>query len=306
MTAERCMVGSVLAGEPMAGTAPRAVGWVAIEQSGPWGAKAFTESHLHPGVGAALEAACTEHGLRAALIRRPGKHSDQGAAHSVLVAHSAPGRSWLLEGRVDHPHELLTLDWAAVAEGERDVAAASLPGAQTSESPVLLVCTNGSRDQCCAIEGRQVALATHELLPGRVWETTHLSGHRFSATAVTLPSGQVLGRLSAGRGAELVHAIGRDRAPVESLRGRSTWEPRGQVAEIAVRTAIGEDRIDAIVAVEPSPKPGADDVLTVRHSDGRSWQVQVSPGPGGAARSESCGKPAIAMAPLQGRVLTSP
>jgi len=306
VTEVRCRTGSVLAGEPMAGTAPRAVGWVAFEQSGPWGAKAFTESHLHPEIGAAVETACKEHGLRPALIRRPGRHPDHGAAHSVLLAHTSPGRSWMLEGRVTHPHELLGLDWLAVTEGDQEAAVVSLPGGRVAESPALLVCTNGSRDRCCAIEGRQVALAAHRLAPGRVWETTHLSGHRFSATAVALPSGQVLGRLTAEGVSGLIEALQQGRIPIGSLRGRSIWSPREQVAEIVVRQELGEDRIDAIVSVEPSSEPAAEDVLTVRHQDGRTWQVEVRSAPGGVARSESCGKPMIAMAPLRGRVLTSP
>mgnify|MGYP006171250341 CR=1 FL=1 len=39
------------AGEQLVGSAPFARAWVALEQDGPWGAKAFTASHLDPGLG---------------------------------------------------------------------------------------------------------------------------------------------------------------------------------------------------------------------------------------------------------------
>ena len=38
-----CSAGSVLAGEQLAGSAPEALAWVALEQSGPWGPKANIE-----------------------------------------------------------------------------------------------------------------------------------------------------------------------------------------------------------------------------------------------------------------------
>ena len=303
MTAERCSVGSALAGEPLAGTAPRAIGWVALEQNGPWGAKALTESHLHPEVGAGIEVACQQHGLRPALIRRPGRHPDHGAPRTVLLAHTTPGHTWLLEGQVDHPRELLDLDWRAVAAGDREAAARSLPGARLTDLPALLVCTNGSRDRCCAIEGRKAALAAHDLLPGRIWETTHLSGHRFSATAVALPSGLTHGRLDPEGVAGLIDALGRGRTTVASLRGRSTWSAHGQAAEIAVRESTGEDLVDAIVSVEEVSRPGEEGAWEVRHQDGRRWTVEVTPRDTGSARPESCGKALVALIPLYARLL---
>ncbi len=306
MSELRCSVGSALAGEPMAGTAPQARGWVAVEQAGPWGAKALTSSHLHPEIGAGLQAGCAAHGLRPVLIRRPGRHADVGGPRRVLVAHTSPGRSWLLEGEISHPRELLALDWPAISTGDREAVARSLPSLLPTDLPALLVCTNGSRDRCCAIDGREVAAAAAELLPGRVWETTHLSGHRFSATGVLLPTGQVHGRLTAGEVPGLIESLARGRTPIETLRGRSTWGPREQVAEIAVRQAIGEDRLDAIVGVDAVEHPEVAGALLVRHVDGRTWTVDVRVHDDGAARAESCGKALVSMAPLRARFLPAP
>src|SRR5688572_17905015 len=104
----RCSALSAVVGEPLIGSAPRAAGWVALEQNGPWGAKAFTASHLDRSVGAALETAATMAGVRPSLIRRPGPHADhhRREGHRVLVAHSLPGRSWLLSGSLDEPARL--------------------------------------------------------------------------------------------------------------------------------------------------------------------------------------------------------
>ena len=289
MSTLRCSEASSAVGEPLAGSAPRALGWVALEQNGPWGAKAFTSSHLDSSLGRELETSATLAGVRPSLIRTPGHHADHHVheRHQVLVAHSLPGRSWLLSGHVEDPAELLGLDWRAVAEGDLVSARASLPSLSVSPDPHLLVCTNGTRDVCCAVRGRPVAAAAALAHPGRVWETTHTSGHRFAPTAVLLPHGTLHGRLDGVSAAALLDAARRGETVLAGSRGRSTWTAPGQVAELAVRSLTGEVGLDALTA------SGGGDEWLLRHRDGRSWQVVVRQVPGGLERPESCGKPGL-------------
>jgi hypothetical protein len=296
----RCSDASVEAGEQLAGSAPYAVAWLALEQSGPWGPKAFTDSHLDPEVGRALEQAAGAHGVRPALVRRPGRHADdhaqQGAdARRVLAAHTSPGRSWLLEGTVADPVELLGLDWAALRDGDRDAVRRSLPTLVESDRMHLLVCTNGTRDLCCATKGRPVALGVAALQPDRVWEVTHTSGHRFAATAVLLPAGTLHGRLDVATAEALLHAGDRGETVVIRSRGQSTWPAAGQVAEISVREAIGETGLDAlsVESVTATDEHAWD--VTVAHVDGRRWRVAVSSEETGVDRAESCGKDLVAL-----------
>lgn len=287
-----CSSSSLRADEPLIGSAPAARGWVCLEQNGPWGAKAWTSSHLDPDLGAAIESAAGAHGVRPSLVRRPGRHADPhtgphtgpltGGSRRVLVAHSVPGATWLLAGVVEAPERLLDLDWAAVATGDRDRVTASLPGLSPA-LPQVLVCTNGTRDTCCARLGRPVAAAAALAFPDRVWEVTHTSGHRFAPTTVLLPSGSLHGRvldvtalLEAETAGELV---------LTGYRGRSTWEPAAQVAEEHVRRAFGVSGLDDL-SVAPD---GAG--WTVAHRDGRRWTVSVSAYDDGE-RPESCGKDA--------------
>ena len=66
----------------------------------------------------------------------------------------------------------------------------------------LLVCTHGMRDRCCARFGqpffREVALSAKQgNLPNtRVWKVSHIGGHRFAPTAISLPDGRYYGRLT--------------------------------------------------------------------------------------------------------------
>ena len=277
-----CSAESATVGEPMIGSAPDAVAWVCLEQNGPWGAKAWTTSHLDPMVGASIESAAAAHRIRPSLIRRPGRHADPGGSTSrhVLVAHAQPGAAWLLAGSVESPDELLGIDWAAVAAGARDDVAASLPGL-TPALPQLLDCTNGTRDTCCARLGRPVAAAAAERFPGRVWEVTHTSGHRFAPTTVLLPSGTLHGRVLDA--APLLAAAAAGELVLAGYRGRSVWPVPAQVAEEHVRRGFD------ITGLDDLSVSFADPDWLVAHRDGRSWTVSVTPYDDGE-RSESCGK----------------
>ncbi|MER6920600.1 sucrase ferredoxin, partial [Streptomyces spiralis] len=74
---------------------------------------------------------------------------------------------------------------------------------------------------------------------------------------------------------------------------RTAWERPGQAAELAVRTASGEDRADVltVVGTENLDADGAAPrwEVTVAHTDGRRWHVTVEQGAAVPPRPESCG-----------------
>ena len=299
MTSPRCSDGSLAADEPLAGTSPHAVAWVALEQNGPWGARAFSDSHLDPEIGRALEAAAERHDVRPSLVRRPGRHADSHTPHParrVLVAHTRPGATWLLEGTVDDPQALLATDWAALRAGDRQAVRRSLPTFLPSDRTHLLVCTNAKRDVCCAVKGRPVALGAAAAHPEQVWEVTHTSGHRFAPTAVLLPAGTLHGRLSVAAALELLRAGERGATVLAGSRGRSTWPAPAQAAELAIREKHGVLGLDALDVVSHEQTSERSWVTVFRHVDGRSWQVAVESRQSDVLRAESCGKGLKAMA----------
>lgn len=294
MSDATCSGRSAAVHEPMAGTAPYALGWVALEQNGPWGARAFTQSHLDPEVGRALEDIAGQHDVRPCLVRRPGRHADRHEAHAarrVLVAFTRPGGTWLLEGAVDDPARVLRLDWAALRRGDREAVRRSLPVLRPTRRPHLLVCTNARRDACCAVKGRPVALRSAAAFPGLVWEVTHTSGHRFAPTGVLLPAGTVHGRLDTAAAGELLRAAERGDTVLDGSRGRSTWPAAAQAAEVAVRREAGVLGLDALEVVAHEASGAAAWTTRVRHADGRSWQVRTEAREDAdTPRPESCGK----------------
>lgn len=289
-TTPRCAALAAELGEPLAGTAAFARSWLAIEQPGPWGRDALSASHLDQGVAAELATLAAGTGVRIVLIRRPGSHPDRHrpVPRRVYLAHTAPGRTWLERTSLTDPKQLLDLDFTRAGAGER-----GLLGTPVSD-PLLLVCTNGRRDVCCALLGRPVAAALAAEHGERVWECTHIGGHRFSPTAVLLPTGYSYGRLTTEAASRLL-AGGPD---LVDCRGRSTWSPPGQVAELAVRESAGitDPEVLAVTTVEEPVDGGW--MVTVAHVDGRAWRVTVSERRIAAARAASCGAaptPAVAL-----------
>lgn len=288
-----CSTLSARYAEPLAGTAPYAGRWLAIEQPGPWGPRALTESHLPQDLGRALGAKAEAAGVRIALIRRPGRHAEHapGAPRRILLADTRPGRTALWSWETADAATLLELDF-------------DVPGKpRHGGPPPLLVCTNARRDECCALTGRALAswLAQDpQTDSAAVWESDHLGGHRFAPTAVLLPTGYLYGRLDGSAAREILREASAGRVTLPHCRGRSTWSRAGQTAELALREQLQEFAPDAVqVLGERSldPLPGSGGAT----SDARRYEVRLAVGDAAfraevsvtaaaQPRPESCGK----------------
>ncbi|GGS51598.1 sucrase ferredoxin [Streptomyces griseoviridis] len=286
----QCSIVSQDLAEPVSGTAATARTWLLLEQPGPWGAKALTSSHLDPAVGRALEKAARGTGVRIALIRRPGRHADAGtsAERRVYVAHTAPRSTWLHTAALTDPARLLGLDFAALGRGDHRGFDDVLAGTPHTGDPLVLVCTNGKRDRCCALLGRPLAAELAAAGTDGVWEVTHLGGHRFSPTVLVLPYGYAYGRVDAGAVREILRGVREGRIVPAGCRGSSAWERPGQAAELAVRAAAGEDAAGVLDVVRTDGAAPHWEV-TVAHTDGRHWRVTVAQGASQPPRPESCG-----------------
>ena len=294
-TAETTCAGLAQAlGEPLPGTAAVATAWLCLEQRGPWGHNALLQSHLDPELGRELDRRASARGVRVQLIRRPGPHADTAGPRQVLLGHTAPG-GWLRERAIDDPAELLDLDFERIAAGRHDDWGAP-------SGPMLLVCTNGRRDRCCAVLGRQLIHRIGERHREGIWETTHTGGHRFAPAAVLLPSGYTYGRLTTHQVDSALAAAAAGKVSLDGLRGRSTWSRAGQAAEIAVRHELGEDHVDAL-GVGAASETDAGTEVDVHHRDGRCWRVAVRSEELDPPRANSCGKDAVRPLAMWARVI---
>jgi hypothetical protein len=272
----RCALLAHALDEPLAGTAPVASRWVCVEHRGAW--PRDVEVHPDPAI-AAFAAHARATGWRLLLIRRPGRRCDDtGGPTRVYLTDTAPPVARTTMLMVAGPPELADLALPAVD--------APQPGAVVAD-PLLLVCTHGKRDRCCALDGRALALAVTTVSELDVWECSHLGGHRFAPTALVLPTGYTYGRLDPVRAVAAHKAAGSGEVETGLCRGRSTWSPAGQVAELAVRDATGLRDAHGLQVSDVSG--GA--IVTAR--EGGRWAVDVAAVDGPGPRPASCGTDAV-------------
>lgn len=242
---------------------------VAVEVPGAWGRDAVGDSGLPQPADATLY-----------LIRRVGRHAVAGETARVFVSGGFGDDPWLVEAalRREDVTGLLTGDVA-------DRARLASFGFAARPEPVLLVCTNGRRDACCAVRARPVAEAAHAAAPDNVWEVSHIGGHRFAPTAIHLPSGQTFGRLTGDTAAALATASTSSPANpvVQQLfsstthRGRIDLEPVAQVAETWWRQQHPDPTLAPVSGIG-APVANGDDGWLVSLPDGTSLTITSVPG----------------------------
>ena len=225
-------------------------GYLLVEEPGPWGPGAVPATRLGEELTERLRQVAAERGVRLLLVRRPSAAGrDPDGPRRLFFADVRRGRSAVLT-RTARLEELAA-------------AAADDTGWSRQRDPLLLVCTHGRKDWCCALRGRPVVDALAALVPEQVWECSHLGGDRFAATVLTLPDGAVHGRVQPQDATALVAAVGSGRLLPSLLRGRSCDAMVVQAAEGHVRLLDGLDDLDAV-------RPRA----AVRGEDGR-WVVDL-------------------------------
>jgi hypothetical protein len=283
-----CAQASLSVGEPLAGSAAEASLLLCVEDRGAWPPKPPHDWTIAAAARARIAGfLAQEPRARLQLIKRGSPHEGGDGPLTAFVADLRAEAPSLWRLTFEHHGQLADLDLEAFARGEPPAAAEPL------SEPLLLVCTHGKRDRCCARHG--VALMRElEGHPAhdRVWQTSHLGGHRFAATAVAVPSGYCYGRLQPSDAFGLVDAA--DAGQVLSLallRGRMGWPEPVQAADIALRRSLDEhdERAVGLVAAE-ALAPGHWRVTLEHRPSGRRRAIDVERHEGAEHRPPSCGK----------------
>lgn len=207
----------------------------------------------------------------------------------LWVGVSDLGGARLFQRTLDASDELLSLPvpgWVqALRRGE------AVDGAQPCATPLVLVCTNGRRDVCCSKRGVPVAQALDDLPGLDVWQTTHLTGHRFSATLLVLPEGLCYGRVEPSEAPALAKAIREGRVHrLDRLRGRTALHGAEQAAEAIWRERTGRLELDALIDARHEVE-GSQARVTLRDRDGTTHEVRLEHRELGVSAPPTCGKP---------------
>ncbi|WP_147432003.1 sucrase ferredoxin [Motilibacter peucedani] len=231
----RCSTASRDSGEDVLGTAAPVRRWLLLERPGAWSQAALAETLaavFSPDQRRRLHALARDEGLRTLLVRRPGRDTGTGPVLVHVGSAAAPGAPAWME-RLEVPQ---LQDVGRVA-----VDRLLQPGlGEPVADPLLLVCTHGSKDMCCAVEGRPLARALAAVHGEQVWECSHVGGDRFAGNLVVAPHGEYYGRLEVADALRVGEAATRGEVLAETgFRGRSTYDGWQQVAEAVVRRREG-------------------------------------------------------------------
>ena len=216
-------------GDPLPGTASRVAAWLLVEYGGHWPYEPLDTTVFAGGLRDRLAAQLAEvAGSRLFLVKRPG----EGRRDRVTVMYGrTPGSFRRLE--LATHGGLMDLDLAAMlGDGEG-------PGEPVGH-PLLLVCSHGIRDRCCAKYGQELCRSLSALAPdGWAWQTTHVGGDRFAGNLVVLPEGLFFGRVGREEAPRVLRSYLEGRIDLGCYRGRSTDPFPVQAAEAAVRERTG-------------------------------------------------------------------
>ncbi len=269
----RCADAARMRGEPLQASAVRYRRFLLLEVPGPWGSSALDESRLDAAIARQLSAAASAADTHVVLIRRPGRHpsAHSGAGPTALawaIADTSPEVERVLWGSWREPADLLGLDLDA-----------PIPDDYTATGPqrLALVCTNGKRDQCCAVRGRPVAAAVSAATEWDTWECSHLGGHRFAATVLLLPSGDMFGWLDPESALEVLQRFDAGQIVLSHYRGRCGQPIAVQAALHIAAVRLGDFRREAVRVSSLHPLPaGAGTGWPEDSADAEDrWEVEV-------------------------------
>jgi hypothetical protein len=254
---EFCAEESLENAEPLAATASRVDHWLLVEYRGLWGHDALASSGLSDQVKAHLrEQAAARPCTKLLFVRRTER---RGRPRLVAFWGSSPERGGaLFQAELDGYEDLLGLDLTA-------------PGEHLGH-PLLLVCTHGKHDRCCARYGRPLNQALAEQTDDDwVWQSSHVGGDRFAGNVVFLPDGLYFGRVGTGEAGLVLDEYLARRIHLEHYRGRSCYSFAEQAAERAVREGTGLRGIDDLELAE------SDNRHVSFRAGGRTYEVEVTP-----------------------------
>ena len=232
-----CSATSLAREEPLAATASRIDHWILIEYRGAWQRDVLGGSLLSPRLKAHLrEQLALLRPSRLLFVKQPERRAEHG--RRVFLATSTPGEEQLVGLEVEHQDDLHDVDLASTLQGSPGIGDAV-------RQPLLVVCTHGKRDRCCARHGRPLYDALRAAAPpGEVWQSTHVGGDRFAGNLVALPQGLYFGRVGPEEVEPVLASLASGDVDLDRYRGRSAYSFPVQAAEQAVRTSEGLLGID--------------------------------------------------------------
>ena len=264
----QCAEAAAQRDEEMLATASNVRAWLLVEVRGAWGVDAVHESALGDYVPQHWKDELHRRGIRAVCVRSQQRDGAPGVRLFHVVAHRPGEEPAVLWTRDLDGFDALG-DVAAALDGRAEVPPA---GWTAHDGRLVLVCSNGRHDQCCANLGRPLVRALRDSpWAGELWECSHIGGDRFAANVVVLPDSLYFGRCEPDSIAGLLGALVDGRIDLVHFRGRSRYSLAEQAVEHFVRRETGVDGLDDVIV----GRRGDDGAYAVRLADGRRLRIAV-------------------------------
>tara|TARA_R100000322_G_scaffold156405_1_gene115881 strand:- start:112 stop:1053 length:942 start_codon:yes stop_codon:yes gene_type:complete len=271
MTHQFCSVESVRAGDPLAGTATHAARNLLISwPRSKWSRSLRKAKDMDEALAQQLDQLAAD-GRRVNLITRRRWPAE---VHRVYLFPEAR--------YFDIPRQKLG-EFLTALEADGDLSPWK---GHPASAPLMLCCTHGKKDKCCAKFGNAAyqalaRTARQENMPVEIWESSHLGGCRLAASVMVFPAMRKYGRMAPEQVLPFLRHEVADIPYLPCYRGHSLLTPAQQCAETAALGWLEAQEISANVSVMPeSREDGTDDVMVTV-----DWQTRAGNEPGDDADS---------------------
>jgi hypothetical protein len=272
--------------DPLHGTATSVKTWFLLEYQMPWRAKATADNELPTLVQeflAAQLAAIPQ--SRLLFIKQQNEQPQDLRFFIIKTDEIAPA---MLAFELTAYEDLLALDLAALA------AEPEASGHFLRQEPLFLVCTNGTRDKCCAKFGLPIYDALRASQGDAVWQSSHIGGHRYAPNVLFLPHSVNYGLFTPDQAQAAAVAYRQGRlANLDHYRGRTYYPPHVQAADYFLRQAVQEHTLTDMRLLADQPL-GEENWIVQFHlaADNKRHQLHIQRQMTLETRLVSCNTPA--------------
>ena len=237
-----CAVFSNANGESAAGTAPNWDSCLIVEQPKPWATDVYESKGFQEGVLDALDRIEPLGRFPKLQCMAPDdQYSVDG--HTRVIYYSRPDGPFARYEKDDYvvPDDQVVATVEALVEDRDKLSNFESYRQDTGEVRDIFVCSHGSHNTCCATFGYPVYDALRNRyareLDGqlRVWEISHLGGHRFAPNILDMPEARNWVRLKVEDLEAVVHRSGTPSELKDNYRG---WVGLGSLYEQLVESEL--------------------------------------------------------------------
>jgi len=228
-----CASESRQANEPLAGTAKPSDVFFLIETNvteyGGWGKEIVKTIGKEGDFAPYINHLKSVPRAKVLLIRQP-----QANEMNFYIAVTNQAQPKLYHTMLSSYDDLLTVDTATIAPDSVPQIGGQ---AMTEVDELYAVCTNGKHDACCSTYGIPVynAMVQHAGAE-KVWQVSHIGGHRMAATLIAFPQGIYYGHLDTFNAEEVVTNHRAGYLMTHKYRGRGAYN--NQVMDVPTHQAV--------------------------------------------------------------------